>query len=141
MPRSEVHAAWDELHRRYRIVRAYCDRRGWETEIDVTWPGLYGEEVMVGWETYRPRPMHDALTRVLNDLQSGALTHDGCPVTTLHVGNARKVAQPGDRYILGKPSQHQKIDLAMCATLAHEATCDAIAAGIEPEKQHYAYTA
>jgi hypothetical protein len=141
IPRSEVHAAWDELHRRFRIVRAYCDRRGWETEVDVTWPGLFGDEVMVGWETYRPRPMHDALKRVVNDLTSGELTHDGCAVTGLHVGNARKVAQPGDRYILGKPSQHQKIDAAMAAVLAHEATCDAVAAGLGAEQEQYAYTA
>jgi hypothetical protein len=65
----------------------------------------------------------------VTDLTSGALTHDGCPITNLHVGNARKLAKPGDRYILGKPSQAQKIDAAVTSVLAHEAAADARLAG------------
>jgi hypothetical protein len=43
--------------------------------------------------------------------------------------NARKIAKPGQKYILGKPTQHQKIDVAMSRILAHEAASDAHAAG------------
>lgn len=141
IPRSEIHAAWDELHRRFNIVRAYCDRREWQTEVDMTWPGLYGENVMLGWETYRPRQMHDALTRFVTDLATGALVHDACPITAIHVDNARKVAAPGDRYVLGKPAQHQKIDAAMSSVLAHEAAVDAVAAGLGPDQPLYVESA
>lgn len=135
VPRGEVDAAWDEIFRRFRVVRAYCDRREWQTEVDVTWPQLYGDEVIVGWETYRTKPMHEALERMVTDLHVGRLSHDDCPFASLHVGNARKVAKPSDRYLLGKPSPNQKIDVAMSSALAHEAACDAVAAGEtgEPE--------
>jgi hypothetical protein len=40
-----------------------------------------------------------------------------------------KRAHPGEKYIIGKPAEHQKIDIAMSGTLAHEAVMDAIASG------------
>lgn len=132
VPRSEVHAAVDEIARRYRLVRVYCDPRDWQSEIE-GWALEHGERTFVEWDTgrgsSRVAPMHAALERVVVDLGTARLTHDGCPITALHVGNARKLAKPSDRYILGKPSQHQKIDAAMSSVLAHEATCDAVAAG------------
>ena len=128
IPRSEVHAAVDELHQRYRVERQYCDPRGWQTEID-DWALRYGEQVVIPWATNRIAQMHAALERFVTDLATGALTHDGCPVTAAHVANARKLAKPGDRYILGKPSQGQKIDLAVASVIVHEAAADARAAG------------
>lgn len=124
IPRGEVETAWDELFRRYDIGRAYCDPRGWQTDIE-RWAGLYGDEVVVEWATYRTTQMHFALDREVTDLISGATTHDGCPITAAHVANARKQAKPGDRYILAKPTRHQKIDAAMSDVLAHEAAADA----------------
>lgn len=132
IPRGEVHAAMDEIFREHEVKRFYCDPRDWQTEID-TWAGLYGDEVVLEWDTGRGssriRQMHAALERFTNDLATGALTHDGCPLTSVHVANARKLAKPGDRYILGKPSQQQKIDAAMASVLAHEAAADARVAG------------
>ncbi|MBP8838303.1 MAG: terminase, partial [Dermatophilaceae bacterium] len=46
-----------------------------------------------------------------------------------HALAARKVAKPGDKFILGKPSEHQKIDVLMADVLAYEARADALAAG------------
>lgn len=129
IPRQEVHAAWAEISGRFRLTRVYCDPRDWQTEIE-TWGLLYGSEVFVEWATYRIVQMHSALERTVNDLVSGRLEHDGCEITQQHVANARKLARPGDRYILGKPSQTQKIDAAMSASLAHEAAADAVAAGL-----------
>jgi hypothetical protein len=60
------------------------------------------------------------------------------------VANARKVAQRGERYILGKPygAYHQKIDMAMADVLAHEAGEDALADGwATPTPTNYLYTA
>lgn len=123
IPRYEVHAAMDEIARRYRLRRFYADPRDWQSEIG-EWALKYGAEVVKEWPTYRIAPMYDALQRSLMDLKSGRSTHDACPITRQHIGNARKRAQPGDRYILGKPHDERKIDMAMVDTLAHEAASD-----------------
>jgi hypothetical protein len=132
IPRAEVNAAWDDLSRRYKLIRVYCDPPWWSTEIE-DWALEYGEQVFLPWETYRPKQMHAALQRVVVDLGTGALVHDDCKQSALHFGNARKAARPGERYILTKPSDSEKIDIAMSGTLAHEAKSDALAAGWVPE--------
>jgi phage terminase large subunit-like protein len=116
------------------VVRAYCDPRDWQSEIG-DWALKYGDEVFVEWATYRPPQMHDALERAVTDLKSGRSTHDDCPITKTHVANARKVAKPGDRYILAKASEHQKIDAAMADVLANEAAADAHLAGVFKRKK------
>ena len=128
IPRAEVHAAVEELCRRYRVVRMYCDVREWATEIE-QWALRYGAKTVFEWPTNRVTAMHESLLRFVTDLTTGVLTHDDCPVTARHVDNARKLARPGERYILGKAADHLKIDLAMSSALAHEARCDARAAG------------
>jgi hypothetical protein len=128
IPRLEVAAAWDELSRRYRLVRVYCDPPLWTTEID-DWALKYGEKVFLRWETYRPMQMHAALERVVVDLGTKTLTHDGDRQATTHFGNARRAARTNGRYILTKPSNTEKIDIAMSGTLAHEARCEAVADG------------
>lgn len=128
IPRSEVDAAVDEVFERYRVGRLYCDPPDWRSEIG-DWAARYGEGHVLEWPTYRIVPMHAALERSLTDLTTGRSTHDGCGLTSMCVGNARKLARPGQRYVLGKPAQHQKIDPAMADVLAHEAAADARAAG------------
>lgn len=130
VPRLEVAAALDELMRRYDVARVYCDPPYWESEID-SWADRYGDRV-VRWATYRVAQMHAAAERLLTDATKADtdLRHDGCPVTSAHVGNARRGARPGDRYVLRKASTAQKIDLAVVSILAHEAAGDAIAAGL-----------
>jgi hypothetical protein len=113
---------------RYKIRRAYCDPPLWQTEVE-DWSLAYGEDVFVEWATYRTTQMHAALQRMVTDLSTGRLSHDGCKFTRTHVDNARKAPRPGERYILIKPSQPEKIDLAMCSALAHEAAADQRAAG------------
>lgn len=138
IPRGEVSAAVDEVCSRYRVERAYCDPRDWQSEIG-EWSLRYGDKVFAEWATYRVSQMHDALERAVTDLASGRSTHDGCPVTATHVANARKLAKAGQRYILGKPEQHQKIDAAMADVLAHEAAADARAAGWGQRSDSYVY--
>lgn len=128
IPREQVHVAWQEIDKRYKLERVYCDPPKFETEIEM-WDGLYGPEVFIGWPTYREKPMYAAIDRFVTDLTTRSFRHDGCPITALHVANARKVANRADRYILGKPSLTQKIDAAVTSVLAHEAACDARAAG------------
>lgn len=147
IPRAEVNAAVDEICARFKVKRAYCDPRDWQSEIG-EWAIRYGDKVFLEWATYRPRQMHEALERVVNDLRSGRTTHDGCPITTLHVTNARKraatVAGVIGGYMLGKPlgAYHQKIDMAMADVLAHIAGEDALLDGwATPAKTNYFYSA
>ncbi|MGJ5667787.1 terminase large subunit [Rhodococcus aetherivorans] len=128
IPRDEVDAAVDEIHDRWRVERQYCDPQDWYSEIG-DWSLRHGEEHVFEWATNRVRQMYDAIRRFETDLATGRIRHDGCPITAVHIANARKVAKPGQKYILGKPADHQKIDAAMASILAHEAAADAREAG------------
>jgi hypothetical protein len=128
IPRGEVDAAVDELFERFKVKRFYCDPHGWYTEID-SWAVSYGDDRVFQWETGSISRMYDALVRFQTDLTHQRITHDGCPLAAMAFANARKIAKPGQKYILGKPTQHQKIDVAMSRILAHEAASDAHAAG------------
>lgn len=128
VPRSEVLAAVDEVFSTYRVARMYVDPRHWETQAD-QWALEHGEDIVVLWPTNSITRMFPALNRYLTDLIEASTTHDACPITKTHALNARKVAKPGDKFILGKPSEHQKIDALMADVLSHEAASDARAAG------------
>lgn len=135
IPRQEVHAAMDEIHSKWRVHRGYYDPYGWRTEIG-EWINLYGADKVIEWPTYREKAMHEELQRFYTDMKPGRMEHDGCEITTLHMGNAQKVARNGQRYMLGKPGgeYHRKIDLAVTSVLAHAAACDSRTAGwIEEE--------
>lgn len=128
IPRLQVDVAVEELHRRYRVKRFYCDPRDWQSAIG-GWALAYG--TAVEWPTNQVGRTWAALERVVTDLGTGALTHDGDPTVATHVANARKSAAAGQKYLLSKPAgaYHQKIDLAMASVLAHEAVMDALADG------------
>ena len=131
IPRSEVHAAVDELFTRYRVERMYCDPQDWYTEIG-EWSLAHGEEHVFEWATNRIKPMYAEIKRFEIDLAQGRIKHDGCPIATIHMGNARKAAKPGQQYVLIKPADHQKIDAAMARILAHTAASDAREGGWDP---------
>lgn len=124
IPRNEVHAAAEQLFANYRVVRMYCDPREWDTEID-NWTLTYGEDVVVKWYTTKISRMHPALVRYRIDMIQKTSRHVKDAKFEEHALNARMIAKPGDAFILGKPSEHQHIDLLMADVLAHEAACDA----------------
>lgn len=128
VPRDQVRIALRGIFERFEVARFYYDPPRWETDGE-EWAAEFGEKVVLPWETYRPRPMHEALERFVTDLTTQRITHDGCPDTWASMDNARKVTRSGDRYLLSKPSQVQKIDPSMASVLAHEAASDARAAG------------
>lgn len=128
IPRSEVTAAVDEIFRRFKVSRMYVDPRHWETQADA-WAAEHGEDRVILWPTNALARIHPALVRYLEDSSDGATSHDDDPTAKLHVLAARRVARPGERFLLGKPSHNQKIDIAMADVLAHEAAADARAAG------------
>jgi len=124
IPRGEVAAAVDELFDRYQVERMYCDPQDWRSEIG-EWALKYGAEHVFEWATNSIKRMYQAIRRFEVDLTTGRITHDGCPLTSLAIANARKVAKPGQMYVLGKATEQQKIDPAMATVLAHEAAMDA----------------
>ncbi|MGW0626436.1 hypothetical protein [Streptomyces sp. NPDC002758] len=137
VPRLEVAAAIDEVFTRYNVLRFYADPPYWESEIDAA-AEKYGEKRVIRWYTYRTVQMHAAAERLLTDVNKADSTfrHDGCPITAVHVRNARKAARTGGRYVLAKASPAQKIDAAIPSILAHEAAGDAVAAGqARPKKK------
>ena len=134
IPRGEVNAAMSSIFERYRVSRIYCDPRHWETQIDA-WASEYGEERVVQWPTNSIGRMHPALVRYLEDLSEGLTTHEPDETFKAHALAARKVAKPGDKYILGKPAEHMKIDVLMSDVLAHEAAADARMNGWTPEPE------
>lgn len=128
IPRGEVRVAIAEVFARYAVKRFYVDPRHWETQAD-DWAAEHGEDVVVVWPTNKIGRMFPALNRYRVDLAEGVTTHDDSADARTHALNARKIAKPGDQFILGKPSEHQKIDVLMADVLAHEAASDARAAG------------
>lgn len=123
IPRSEVDAAISEIFARYKVARFYVDPRHWETQCDA-WEQKYGEDTVIQWPTNQVNRMFAALTRFLEDMLEGLMKHVADVDATTCAFNARKVAKPGDKYILGKPSDNQKIDVLMADVLAHEAAAD-----------------
>lgn len=132
IPRGEVSAAVDEIFTRFEVKRFYADPQYWRSEIG-DWSLEYGEECVFEWPTNSIQRMHPALMRFETDLATRRVRHDGCPLTALAAANAKKVSKPGQKYVLGKPTEHQKIDPVMAAVLAHEAAMDALAHGWEPK--------
>lgn len=128
IPRGEVNAAVDELFRKYDVRRFYGDPRHWETQLD-QWAEQHGADRIVQWQTGKIPNMFDALIRYQEDLLGGLTTHSDDHTMRLHALAARRVAKPGDKWILGKPSDHQKIDMLMSDILAHEAAADVRAKG------------
>jgi hypothetical protein len=123
IPRGEVAAAVDAIASKYVMRRLYADPRDWRTEIG-EWSIKYGDKVVLEWATYRIVQMHTALKQTFEDYKAGLATHDDCVQAKEHMLHAKKAACPGDRYILAKPTQHQKIDIAMADVLAHVAAYD-----------------
>lgn len=146
IPRDQVHVAWEEIARRFRLVRVYCDpgfrdESSWASEIE-GWDAKHGPKVFIPWRmdgSTRVNAVFAALRRFEADLAQHAITQDGCPITTTHMGHARKIAKSADRYGLGKPAQTQKIDAAVTSVLAHEAASDARADGWPTEQTAYVY--
>ena len=127
IPRGEVRAAVDEVFRRYEVERFYVDSLPLASQIE-EWQEYHGDAV-VPMPTHKVETSFQMLVRLLEDLRSGVTTHDACPYARDHALNARRVAKSGDRYVIGKPADHQKIDVLMADALAHLAASDARAHG------------
>jgi hypothetical protein len=120
VPRGEVQAAVEECFDRYRVALMYADPFLWQSEID-EWSDRFGEKRVISWATNRFKQMAAALERLQTDTSQKSYSHDGDPDLLVHLRNARKVRRPGG-IVIGKPADHQKIDMVMADALAHEAS-------------------
>ncbi len=96
----------------------------------------HGDERVFEWATNRVSQMFEALKTFETNLATGRVGHDGTKTLGIAVANARKVARPGQKYILGKATESQKIDIAMAMVLAHEAWVNSMALGWAPREQN-----
>ncbi|VDG77339.1 Phage terminase-like protein, large subunit [Actinobaculum suis] len=142
IPYGEVDAAMDSIMRRYRVRLVYADPHLWESQIEA-WQVKYSPEIVQAWPTFSVSRMFPALVRYREDMASGRMTHSPDGVYKVHAMNARKVAKTQDRFILGKPAPHMKIDLVMMDVLAYEAAASALMAGLQakPGRQYEVSTA
>jgi hypothetical protein len=138
IPGELVDAAVDQAFERFDVWRMYADPPFWVEWVAV-WAGRYGKDRVVEWLTGRPRQMAYAIRAWREAMNTGAVWH--CPETDAlcalfseHVGNA--VMHPtgyrddgGELYTIEKPSDGEKIDTAVAATLSWEARNDAITDG------------
>ncbi len=130
IPRGEVNAAIAYLFATFNVIRLYADPPYFQSEID-NWAAEHGDDHVVRWATYRPRQMAEALERFRTDALSGQISHDGCLITSVHVGNAHADRRPQGVLIRkDRAVSPRKIDAVMSSTLAHEAAYDVTAAGL-----------
>lgn len=139
IPRLEVTAGLDWIMEFYNVARVYADPPYWDSEIDA-WSEKYGDRVVFRWYTRRVNQMHAAAERLLTDLrkQDSGFSHDGCVTTEKHVTAAKKSPRGhvalGEsaalvKYVLTKPGDGRKIDMAIPSVLAHQAHGDVTASG------------
>lgn len=152
--REAVDAAVANAMRHFEVVGFYCDPAHWQDYVD-RWSNEYGEKMQVKatvrrpleWWCNRPVAMAATLQRFYEavseerisytpaeDRAEGSREAELTMALTRHVLNARRREKRGGIQI-GKehPHSNRRIDGAMAAVLAYEATCDARAAGVKPQ--------
>lgn len=148
----DARLAWAMKH--FQVVGFFMDPAHWQDYAD-RWTNEYGEKMQVKasakrpveWWTNRPVPMSAALERLseaiaeervsytpAEDRGEGTREFELALAFGRHILNARRREHRGG-ILIGKehPHSERRIDSAMAATLAYEATCDARAAGIKPQ--------
>lgn len=145
VPEAEVLQAFEDVFRRYRVVKWYADPPYWISEVGALagkHPGVVEE-----WWTNRPRPMALAVRAYRDAMQTAAVgwskASEGSrqAAFTRHVGNAGKqdtqlVDDEGNKlYILKKIHPSRKFDIAMAGCLSWQAYLDAIKKGHAPRRQ------
>lgn len=84
VPRAEVQDAVAQAFALYDVGLMRPDAAFWRDEI-TRWQRLYGDEVVVPFDTNSARVMAPAFDRWRVGVATGAHTHDGDPVVTEHV--------------------------------------------------------
>ena len=136
VPRTEVGAVVRGAFGEFMVGRMFGDPPKWATELE-TWAAefrLQGRtdeerERVLAFDTNQRSRFARAVDRFLSAVRSGAITHSGDERLSAHVLAAalEKVRSAADEadgrtmYVLVKPEDGRKIDLAVAAVLAYEA--------------------
>lgn len=143
VPQDEVSATVVAAFDLWKVSRLYADPPHWESTVD-EWAAKWPRKVSAWW-TNRRRAMALALVAYRTSMTAGEVSHSGDAKFAEHIGNARRVNQPGmldeeghQLWLIAKdrPGSPRKIDLAMAGCLSWEARGDAIAAGALKRRRH-----
>lgn len=139
VPVDEILETVSQTFKEYQVVGFYADPAKWEGVV-ADWEAKYGARLKV--KASRNNPIEywmnggrqAQITRALNSFYDavldGGLTHDGNPVLTRHILNARRRTNRGGYGIYKQhPDSPHKIDGAIAAVLAWTARLDAVAGG------------
>lgn len=139
VPTAEVEAEVRRAFATWTVVGFYADPALWESYV-AGWEATYGSRLKVGrrehpiewWMTGgRSSLISQALEQFHSAVVLGELTHDGHPVLTRHVLNARRrVRKFGMQIAKADPDSPNKIDAAVAAVLAWQCRLDALAKGL-----------
>lgn len=136
--RDDVDRVMSQAVARFSVRALYCDVALWESYVDL-WRDRWAEQLSVWATTGSGKKGHAtawdmrsrngeftaAAERFAADVAQGDLTHDGNPILTRHVLNARRAP---NRFGVSLRKEHRestrKIDLAVCAVGARMARRD-----------------
>lgn len=148
-PLREIDGAMAEAYEAFDVWRVYVDPQWIDYLMDL-WQGRWGGKTtsasqrgVFPWYTNKPRAMAFSLSNYRAAMQSGSLTHNGDPVFTQHIANAKRQniavfdEEHRPMWLISKdrPMSPRKIDAAMAGCLSWEARGDAIAAAAKPLKK------
>lgn len=124
VPRSDVHAAVESAHRRFRVVGMLVDPPYWQTETDV-WRGEHGEHVK-RFSTASDTKMGPAVDRFRTMFRQGDARHDGSSNLREAVVNVAPIKNRHG-FRLEKRTAGRHIDEAVAGVLAMESLAQAVA--------------
>lgn len=139
VPESEVREIFEWAMKEFEIWRAYCDPPHW-VEVVADMAAVWPDQVHEFW-TKDPTRMYYAVKDFIISIETGAISHDGDPDYTRHIGNTGKRLTRGvdeddqPKFVLAKISEERKFDAAMAGVLSWKARMDAIAEGAQPPEK------
>ena len=128
VPAFEIDSTVARAFDRWNVMAFFADVREWESFVKISWPKEYGDDLLIHAApgSKDPQPIAwDMRSRTFDftaatelayaEVSDRDFTHDGHPMLTRHVQNARNRS---NRYgtSIGKESKDssKKIDLAVC---------------------------
>jgi hypothetical protein len=129
VPVAEVDRAVRRAHEAHHVVGFYADVREWESFVHSLWPDELPTDRYMTWAKragHNPGPIAwdmrghvadftSAAETTLHGIDTGSFKHDGHPLLSRHIGNARR--RPNNYGTsIGKesPDSARKIDGAVC---------------------------
>lgn len=142
IPLDDVDLALEYAFANFTVVRGYFDPP-YITERLAIWRAKYGEKIILPWETWRPHPMGFLVRAYVSAIEGGELIHNGDPVFSQHIGNARKRLlgvkdNEGERLFTVQKERDgstHKIDAFVAGGLSWQARTDALGSGASKPKR------